>query len=200
MKTIETLVMGPFLTNTYLVKEDGHCLIIDPASNPRRIMEHVGECKVDAILLTHGHFDHIGAVDTLKKKLNCDIYISKEDEEMIYDAQKNASFMVKPFILESKVRHYHNEHTIHSFHFEVLSTPGHTKGSVCIIMDDFIFCGDTVFKNGVGRCDLYGGSYSQIKNSIVNIKKLEKDYILYPGHDESTTLLSELENNPYFQN
>lgn len=198
MKQVEKLIIGPVSTNTYLVKENNHCLIIDPAANPKKIIEHVQDCIVDAICLTHGHFDHIKAVDALQKYFKCDVYISSEDEEMLRDSKKNESILIDEFVIQSKVKHYETITKINQFEIQVLFAPGHTKGSVLLMMDELMFSGDVIFKEGIGRCDLYGGSFSQMKASLENIKKLNIDYMIYPGHGESTTFYYEVKNNPYF--
>lgn len=199
MKEVRTLVMGPVLTNTYILSENGHCLIVDPAANLKRIQEAVQNLQVDAICLTHGHFDHIQAVDALRKIYQCDVYISEYDEELLRDSHKNASDMLKPFTIAAPVKYYTDQTQINSWNLEVIEAPGHTKGSVLLICDDLMFCGDVLFKEGIGRTDLYGGSHSQMKRSLDKINSLRKDYKVYCGHGESTTLFDEFENNPYLK-
>ena len=199
MKEVICLVLGNVSTNTYILKEKEHCIIFDPAANPKRILKEVGSCHVDAICLTHGHFDHIQAVDALVKQLHCDVYISEADEEMLRDSKKNASIMIEPFTIETPVHHYQPITKIGNFEFEVMEASGHTKGSVLLMIDDLMFCGDVLFKQGIGRCDLYGGSFSQMKATLKKISKINKDYKIYCGHGENTTLYDEFKNNPYLK-
>lgn len=195
---VKKLVLGVFQTNTYIVLENNHALIIDPAANSKKILEWVNGYHVDAICLTHGHFDHIQAVDALVKELHCPVYISQEDEEMLRDSKKNSSCMVKPFTVKSPVQHYQSTLSMGPFHLHILDTSGHTKGSVLLLINEWMFSGDTLFKDGIGRCDLYGGSFSQMKASLQKIQKMTKNYIVYPGHGDCSTLDDELKNNPYF--
>lgn len=198
MKQVEKLVLGPLGTNTYLLKEDGHCIIFDPASNPKKILEKTEGYTVDAICLTHGHFDHIQAVDRLVKELKCDVFISEYDEPLLRDSTKNMSAsMGKPFEVNAKVKYYQSLTKIGQFDFEVIEASGHTKGSVLLLIDDLMFCGDVLFKEGIGRCDLFGGSFSQMKSTLKDVMKLTKDYKMYCGHGDDTTLYEEFKNNPY---
>lgn len=198
MKEVIKLVLGALQTNTYILKEENHCIIIDPAGSYKRILNAVEGLTVDAICLTHGHFDHIQAVDKLVKELKCDVYISSEDECMLRDGDKNcSSLMGLPLVIKSKVKHYDTITKIGSFEFNVMEASGHTKGSVLLMIENIMFCGDVLFKEGIGRCDLYGGSFSQMKATLNEIMKINKDYILYSGHGEDSTLFEEFKNNPY---
>ena len=198
MKEVIKLVLGALQTNTYILKEENHCIIIDPAGSYKRILNAVEGLTVDAICLTHGHFDHIQAVDKLVKELKCDVYISLEDECMLRDGQKNcSSLMGLPLVIQSKVKHYDTITKIGLFEFNVMEASGHTKGSVLLMIENIMFCGDVLFKEGIGRCDLYGGSFSQMKATLNEIMKINTDYILYSGHGEDSTLFEEFKNNPY---
>ena len=198
MKEVKKLVVGALQTNSHLLIEDNHCIIVDPGANPKRILENVNGLTVDAICLTHGHFDHIKAVDALVKELKCDVYISEYDDEMLKDSKKNASILIgQPFTVQSKVKYYDSITKIGNFEFNVLEASGHTKGSVLLMIENIMFCGDVLFKEGIGRCDLYGGSFSQMKATLNENMKIDKDYILYSGHGEDSTLFEEFKNNPY---
>ena len=121
MKEVRKLVVGALQTNSYLLIEDNHCIIVDPGANPKRILENINGLIVDAICLTHGHFDHIKAVDTLVKELKCDVYISEYDDEMLKDSKKNASILIgQPFTVQSKVKYYDSITKIGNFEFNVL--------------------------------------------------------------------------------
>ena len=200
MKEVKKLIVGPLATNSYILKDNGHCIIIDPGANPKKILENVKDLIVDAICLTHGHFDHIKAVEPLVKELKCDVYISKYDEEMLRDSKKNESILVKdPFIVNCEVKHYDYITKIGNFTFDVMEASGHTKGSVLLMIDNYMFVGDVLFKQGIGRCDLYGGSFSKMKSSLKEIVKIQKDYIVFSGHGEDTTLFEEFKNNHYLK-
>ncbi|MGN1344348.1 MAG: MBL fold metallo-hydrolase [Traorella sp.] len=199
MKEVIQLILGPIATNTYILKEDNHCLIIDPAANPKKILDFVKDLIVDGICLTHGHFDHIKAVDSLKKELQCPVYISEYDEEMLRDSKKNASIMLKEFVIKSEVKHYQPITQIGPFQIHIMEASGHTLGSVILMIDDIMFVGDVIFKEGIGRCDLYGGSLSKMNATLKELSKINKDYKIYCGHGENTTLFEEFKNNPYLQ-
>lgn len=198
MKEVIKLVLGALQTNTYILKEDEHCIIIDPAGSYKRILSTVENLTVDAICLTHGHFDHIQAVDKLVKELKCDVYISEQDECMLRDGHKNMSaYMGQSLEIKSIVKYYDTNTKIGNFEFKVMEASGHTKGSVLLMIENFMFCGDVLFKEGIGRCDLFGGSNSQMKATLNEIMKINQDYVLYCGHGEDSTLFEEFKTNPY---
>lgn len=196
------LVMGAFQTNTYLLKENGKCLVIDPAGKAEKIIAKIGEDEALGILLTHGHFDHIKAVDPLYKRYHCPIYLSHEDFDLVnpktaklWNCYMNLTASISSPITALEDKQYQ----IGPFTFETMATPGHTKGSVIFVFKDSIFSGDTLFKGSVGRTDLYGGSESDLKQSLKLFKSFSGDYIIYPGHDEISSLSYELEYNNYLR-
>jgi len=194
---IRTLTLGIYQTITYLVVQDNEIIVIDPVSKPERIQALIKENEtLVGICLTHGHFDHIGAVDELVSKYNCPVFIHKDDYELTQDSEKNYS-QTKKIKLKSKIEFYSDSMKIKSFNFDVLNTPGHTKGSVCLRFDNNLFTGDTLFKGSIGRTDLYGASPQEMKQSLRLLRSLQEDYIIYPGHDGITTLFDELKRNPY---
>lgn len=168
---ITRLVVGSLEENTYILEIDNELLIVDPGSEYDKISKIINNRKVLGILITHSHFDHIGALDNFK-----DIDIYKYD------------------VLEEK------EYNIDKFSFEVIFNPGHSKDSVSYYFKKYntLFSGDFIFYESIGRCDLPTGSISDMEKSIDKIKKYDKDMIIYPGHGEDTTLSHEIEYNPYF--
>lgn len=168
---ITRLVVGSLEENTYILEIDNELLIVDPGSEYDKISKVINNRKVLGILITHSHFDHIGALDSFK---NIDIYK--------YD------------VLEEK------EYNIGKFKFDVIFNPGHSKDSVSYYFKKYntLFSGDFIFYESIGRCDLPTGSISDMEESIDKIKKYDKDMIIYPGHGEDTTLSHEIEFNPYF--
>lgn len=168
---ITRLVVGPLEENTYILEIDNELLIVDPGSEYDKISKIINNRKVLGILITHSHFDHVGALDSFK-----DIDIYKYD------------------VLEEK------EYNIGKFKFDVIFNPGHSKDSVSYYFRKYnaLFSGDFIFYESIGRCDLPTGSISDMEKSIDKIKKYDKDMIIYPGHGEATTLSHEIEYNPYF--
>lgn len=196
---VETYVLGPLQTNTYLLQIDNDVLLVDPASKAEKLIEILGERNLIGILLTHGHFDHIKAVDGLYDKYHCPVYIHKDDEAIARDKNSGSMFGLVSYISCPIIHIEEGINKIGQFEFEVIYTPGHSEGSVIYVFDDCIFTGDTLFKGSIGRTDLKGGSFSTIKQSLQIFKSFDKNYIIYPGHDLSTTLYEELNFNPFLQ-
>lgn len=194
---IRTLTLGLYQTNTYLIINNDEVIVIDPVAKAERIQALLKEGeKIIAICLTHGHFDHIGAVDDLVNLNQCPVYIHELDYALTQDPEKNYS-QTKKIKLKSKINYYNDSMEIGSFKFDVLHTPGHTSGSVCLRFKDILFTGDTLFKGSIGRTDLYGANPQEMKQSLRLLRSLKDDYRIYPGHEESTTLFDELKRNPY---
>lgn len=198
---IEQYVVGMLYTNTYLLEINGECILIDPASKAEKMIEKIGDRKLLAILLTHGHFDHIKAVDGLVKKYNCPVYLNKEDEPLTRDKNQGSDFGLGsvPSISVKINSLKEGLMEIGPFKFEVIFTPGHTKGSVCYKFKDEIFTGDTLFSMSAGRTDLKGGSDSELKSSLRILKNIKENLAVYPGHDAITNLDYEKAFNPYLR-
>ena len=191
-----TLEAGVFGTNTYLVCDEktGKAVLIDPDGNAKSILRAV-EAKgfsIAAILLTHGHFDHIGAVDEIAKTTGAEVHISEQDAEMLTDGRKNASavFFGKNILCETVPKTFKDGETLlfDGLTFTVMATPGHTKGSVCFFIDDVVFTGDTFFAEGYGRCDLYGGNEGVLVNSLQKLVPKLRGKVANPGHGESVNI------------
>lgn len=162
---IDRIIVGPLETNCYILSNNNECLVIDPGDEYHKIKKVIGNKKVLGVIVTHYHFDHIGAL--------CNF-----DKSLVYDKSN----------LKEK------EYNIGSFKFEVIYTPGHKEDSITIYFekDKIMFTGDFIFKNSFGRTDLDGGSRMDMINSLKKIKRYEKDIIIYPGHGE-TTFLNDVE-------
>ncbi len=172
---IEKIVTGLLDENCYVLKKDGTCLIVDPGDDYLNIKEVVGDNKVLAVLLTHSHFDHIGALRNFLTKRSVKIFKKSSVEEKDYQ--------------------------IGNFHFQAIYTPGHSSDSISFYFeeDKAMFVGDFVFKESVGRCDLPSGSESDMKSSLSKLKTYPKDITLYPGHGDVTTLAYEEEHNQFLR-
>ena len=196
---VETLVLGPLGTNCYLVSDGpgSDVIIIDPAARPERIREALGERNVAAVLLTHGHFDHTGALSAFADK---PIYIHSLDAPMLSDPHLSVAEMVHDRGVRPPATHTvqgGDVLTLAGLDIRVLHTPGHTRGSVCYMIDAFLFCGDTIFRESIGRTDLPTGDMAQMSASVKRIAALPGNYKLFPGHGEASTLSHERMNNPY---
>lgn len=196
---IETYVMGPIATNTYLLSEGNDVIVIDPASKPEKMIEKINGRNLLAVLLTHGHFDHIKACDGLFEKYGCPIYLHKDDEELARDKYSGADFGLISYISCPIEELKEGKMKIGPFEFEVIFTPGHTPGSVIFVFDHHIFTGDTLFAGSVGRTDLKGGDGRMLKESLKVFKSFNGEYFILPGHDDPSTLSFELANNWYLR-
>lgn len=194
MLQIHTLPLGDYQTNCYILHQEGNrdCVVIDPGYEPEIILSYLREkdLTLQAILLTHGHFDHVGAVRELAAQTDCRVYINPKDLSM-------------PPMLTAGPLYYTNTYgegdqlDIAGISFRVLETPGHTPGSVCLITENNIFSGDTLFRGSCGRTDLPGGDYRAMTESLKRLAALREDYNVYPGHGSNTTLAWEQKTNPY---
>lgn len=201
---IKTFVLGVMQTNCYIVSNDeNHCMIIDPGAQGKKVAKYLeeNELVLDAILLTHGHFDHIGAVDYLYDKYHCPIYIHHEDIEMLTNSRLNLSYLEKPFSLSAPVTPASEHMEISGFKICWFHLPGHCPGASMIYLEDenVIFSGDVLFNGSIGRFDFPNSSKYDTLTSIEKIKTFNFDATLYPGHGPSSTLRSELLSNPYLQ-
>jgi len=203
MKII-TLVVGMVSTNCYIVYDEmtGEAAIIDPGDDFPLIDQTVKPLRLDVrkCFVTHGHFDHIMAVERVQKEYKTKVVIRAEDAACLTSASASLLTMARlgqPFracepdiILKGGEITKVGEATVDFIH-----TPGHTPGSMCIRMDNVLFTGDTLFEGDCGRTDLPGGDRGQMESSLRKLYRLEDDYIIYPGHDVPTTLGMERDNN-----
>jgi glyoxylase-like metal-dependent hydrolase (beta-lactamase superfamily II) len=196
---LKTVKVGILQTNCYILIQNQKAIIIDPGAKAERILSALGEnMELVAILLTHAHFDHIGAINDLLAIHPCPIYLHEDDQALMRDPQLNYSFP-KRFIVDQETRPYPSKLVLGDFVFEVIETPGHTDGSVCLIINNWMFSGDTLFMQSVGRTDLRTGNPTKMKQSLRKLKALDQDYLVYPGHDDPTSLKEEKLHNIYLK-
>ncbi|MCD7847251.1 MAG: MBL fold metallo-hydrolase [Oscillospiraceae bacterium] len=194
--------MGDFGTNAYIVSSGSTAVLIDAPCDADRIILKLGDLKLEAVLLTHGHVDHISAVGELKEKTGCKVMISHEDEPMLHSSRLcRADYFSVPFYPCEGAECFSDsdELTFGDMTFKVVSTKGHTAGSVSFIIEDTIFSGDTLFAGSIGRIDIGGSSFSDIISSIDKLYKLAdgRNMRVLSGHGPETDLYSELLENPY---
>jgi glyoxylase-like metal-dependent hydrolase (beta-lactamase superfamily II) len=195
-------------TNCYLLASDEKsCAIIDPGANAKRISGVIAEKGLipKYILITHGHWDHTGAVKELMALFpEAELYIGEKDAELLEDPEKSRAIFrgvnIDDYIVPGAGRLADGETlTLDGLEITVIETPGHTRGGVCYICRDAIFAGDTLFYQSVGRCDLYGGNFDALRESLKRLCALSGDPVVYPGHGETTTLGYERAHNPYIK-
>ncbi len=191
--TVNKVQIGKISTNCYIVSNGDTLIIIDPADECDRILSLCNACPA-GIFLTHGHFDHIGAVDEIKSKYpDVPVYIGCGDVEMIRDPHKNGSVSLvnNEVVLHSDVTAIESEQPIKigEITVEPIFVPGHSKGGVCYKIDNYLFSGDIIFEGaGYGRTDIYGGSLHSLYSSIKKILNYPRETIACPGHGNSFML------------
>ncbi|MCI1248094.1 MAG: MBL fold metallo-hydrolase [Megasphaera sp.] len=200
-----TMVLGPISTNCYIVydSDSRDAMVVDPAWDFQRIDKELKDhtLKLRMIYLTHGHADHIGALQEMRNYYDVPVYIGAGDIDLISNSKNNLSlFMGKKIECTSpdKIVHEGDTITLGSLSFNVLETPGHTPGGTSLYGHGVVFSGDTLFRYSVGRTDLYGGSTQQLIDSInTKLMKLPDDTIVLTGHGPATRIGDECNTNPY---
>lgn len=202
MLKITTLPMGSYQTNCYIIHEEtcNRCALIDPGCDAPYILEKAQTLglTVEAILLTHGHFDHVLAVKEIAEATGCPVWMHQGDHHPSKGLMLDFFYPLSREELNN-VRYCDEGDTISvaGLNIAVLATPGHTPGSVCFQCEDALFCGDTLFAGSCGRTDLPGGSYQTIQSSLARLVALEENYRIFPGHGGSSHMFTEKRSNPY---
>lgn len=193
---ITQLTLGLYQTNCYIIRAPGEkrCCVIDPGYEAETILDRVNGLglTVEAILLTHGHFDHVGAVAEIAAETGCKVYISAADLSLPPMITNGKLYYTDTYPASGSV-------TAAGLTFRAIPTPGHTPGSVCLVCGDVMFSGDTLFCGSCGRTDLPGGNSRDILASLKTLAALPGNYRVYPGHGSSTDLAWERETNPYMR-
>ena len=190
---ITVFQLGSLGTNCYIVREGKNCAIIDPGDAGEALADWLDNAGLtpEAVLLTHGHYDHVGGVEALRNRYaGLPVYVHEADTHLTADLSRGLQWT-----------HHYNEGdilTVGGVEFRVLHTPGHTPGSVCLAVENVIFSGDTLFAGSCGRTDI-GGDWVAIQKSLKRLSAMEADFTIFPGHGESTTLAAEKRYNPYMR-
>jgi glyoxylase-like metal-dependent hydrolase (beta-lactamase superfamily II) len=200
---IDTLVVGDLSTNCFVVGEgEGPVFVIDPAGGAERILAAVAERAVEAVVLTHGHFDHLGAAGDVMSATGAPLWAHEADASAASSALLNGARLfgfddeAPPVDRELADG---DEIVASELVLRVIHTPGHTPGGISLLGGGHLFCGDTVFAGSVGRTDFPGGSARELKRSIVeHIAVLPPETVIHPGHGPDTTVGQELSRNPFF--
>lgn len=202
---IKRLQLGELGTNCYIVSGEDFALVIDPADVSEELISFVYEEKDKQnkyILLTHCHIDHILGVERVKEIWDCPIVIGEKEAISLQTPSENLSTYIfgKEYSLKADLLVKNGDIiTLGSKEISVLETSGHTKGSVCYILEDNMFSGDTLFKGTIGRTDFPTSNIEEMAKTLEMLSKMEKDYNLYPGHDDATTLFREKKFNQYMR-
>ena len=203
---IRNLFPGSWGSNCYLVEDGGEALIIDPSAPASAILRAIREdgCTPVGILLTHGHFDHIMSVDTLRQaEPSLKVYIHEADAPMLTDADKNAFAF---FFRQDRVWNAADilfkdgdEIKVGSATLTVVHTPGHSPGSSCFLSAEagVMFTGDTLFSDNIGRDDLWGGNFATLRKSLLSLQSYDGNLTIYPGHGDEEKLSRALDNIMY---
>ncbi|MCX7745557.1 MAG: MBL fold metallo-hydrolase [Clostridia bacterium] len=201
----ERLPNGMLDSNCYIVGEQGEVAVIDAGVEHKAVLEFLRskDLKVKYIILTHGHADHIYYVDHLRKDTGAPVLIHEGDAEYLEDARLNGSW-----ILWQEITFKHADELLKDkqvlevggLQLEIIHTPGHTPGSICILAQNNLITGDTLFKMSMGRTDLTGGNAQDMHLSLKKLMKLPDEILVYPGHGGHTTIGFERERNPFIRN
>ena len=191
-----TLPLGAYQTNCYIIHDEASktCCVIDPGYDADTILDKLESLglSLEAILLTHGHFDHVGAVKELAAETQCEVYIHPDDLTMPPMMTAGALYYTRTYTEGTRLK-------LAGLDIAVLHTPGHTPGSVCLLCDTTILSGDTLFRGSCGRTDLPGGDWATINKSLNRLAALEGNFWILPGHGPSSTLRDEKKYNPYMR-
>ncbi len=204
--TLRTLCLGELDTNCHIAWDANHkAIVIDPADEAGEILSVIEAEKlsVTAVVLTHVHFDHLLASERVCAVTGAPLYIGRGDEDALSDPIRNLSGvfqMCPPVCLKAdKLLGDGEVLMVGDLSFTVLETPGHTPGCICLMGDNVLFAGDTLFYDSIGRVDFPGSDVSSMVASLRRLMALPKDVQVYPGHGPSTTIGREIERNPYLQ-
>ena len=196
MLNIHAMPLGLYQTNTYIVSQEGSrkCIVIDPGYESDTIMGRVAllGLEIEAILLTHGHFDHVGAVRAIAADTDCQVFVSEKELSLPPTMTDGPLYYTDLYPAEGTL-------SLAGMEIKILTTPGHTPGSVCLLIADAMFSGDTLFAGSMGRCDFPGSSIFDMRKSLKKLYQLAGDYRVFPGHAQATTLEHERKTNPYLR-
>lgn len=201
---IKTLIVGPLQVNCYIISDEStkKTIIVDPGDEPDRILDIIRDNNLHLlyIVCTHGHFDHVGAVGDIKKETAAEILIHK-DEAIIYHAARDMAafwgYDIDPLPEPDRFIKDKDIITAGDLRFEVLHTPGHSPGGICLYGNNIVITGDTLFEGSVGRTDFYGGDMQKLKESFKRLMSLPEDTRVLPGHGDETTIGKEKRQNMF---
>ncbi|MBQ6847540.1 MAG: MBL fold metallo-hydrolase [Clostridia bacterium] len=199
---MEIKCLNIWMTNCYLVESEKAAIVIDPGFKREKVLNFLkeNEGKERLILITHGHFDHIGGAEYLRNETGVKIGIGALDEPALRDNDLNCAVNFKRALNPFKADFVYNDGdtvTVGDIELKVMLCKGHTVGGVSYLSEGFVFTGDTLFKESVGRTDFKGGSFSELETSVKKLYTLPDETVVYAGHGESTTIGHEKQYNPF---
>jgi glyoxylase-like metal-dependent hydrolase (beta-lactamase superfamily II) len=199
---IKTIPVGALEANCYILADEatGDAIIVDPGDEPDIILEQAEGLTVRYIILTHAHFDHVGAVNEIREETGAEVALHEADFEVYQTAKDHAAFWgfeIEPPQMPTIALKDGDEILVGSLSFTIIHTPGHSPGGMCLYSDGALITGDTLFAGSVGRTDLQGGDMKQMKESFRRLMGLPDDTTVLPGHGPSTTIGIEKEHNMF---
>lgn len=200
---IQTFRLGELQANCYMLEQDNRCIIIDPADDANFLLEEMSRqnLTLTALLVTHGHFDHVMAAGEIQLSMKVPLYIHDKDLFLIKRLKETARHFLgyEPYVIQPTITRPlpRSEIMIEGFTVQVIGTPGHTPGSVSYYLpeEQAVFTGDTLFYQTVGRTDLSYSNKSDLKASLAKLFALPDETVVYPGHGDETSVLAEKEFN-----
>lgn len=198
------LATGMLASNCYIIGDNGEGVIIDPGATAEEILDSVDTLglKIKYIILTHAHIDHILSVDKVRGMLGAKVVVHEKDAAALSDEFYNGSYLFgasEKFNAADECLKDGDVLEAGGLKLEIIHTPGHTPGGICIKTGNSLFTGDTLFRMSVGRTDLGNGNMNELMNSLQNkLMKLDDEIVVYPGHGVATTIGFEKKNNPFF--
>lgn len=203
---IRKLALGDLETNCYILWDvTKQALVIDPADEAERILALIREedLQVVAVVLTHAHFDHMLAAEQVCSAVHAPLYVGRGDADAMTDPVRNLSRFFDPAhslrVFDFVTLKENDTLNVGNAQFKVLETPGHTPGCICLLTGDYLFSGDTLFENSIGRLDFPGGDPEAMVASLQRLLQLSPATSVFPGHGSATTIGQEIAHNPYLQ-